>query len=88
MRWNSYRAALFTTTSRMRSCCPALPGSGVDRAAQPGALGAPSYVQSDHWDQAAHQLFHRSQAPAEQLASAGALYFPLSTIQRFKNAQN
>lgn len=28
--------------------------SGMDGAAQPGAMGAPSYVQPDHWDQAAH----------------------------------
>lgn len=35
--------------------CPALPVSGVERAAQPGAMGAPSYVQPDRWDQTAHQ---------------------------------
>lgn len=41
----------------MGGWCPALHVSRVDRAAQPGAMGAPSYVQPDHWDQAAHQLF-------------------------------
>ncbi|KAA8595639.1 hypothetical protein FQN60_010930 [Etheostoma spectabile] len=44
----------------------------VDWAAEPGAMGAPSYVQPDHWDQAAHQLLNRSQAPADQLVFAKA----------------
>ncbi|TNN87555.1 hypothetical protein EYF80_002272 [Liparis tanakae] len=43
----------------------------VDRAAQPGAMGAPSYVQPDHWDQAAlQQLLYGSRAPADQLVFA------------------
>lgn len=34
-------------------CRPALHERRADRAAQPGAMGAPSYVHPDHWDQAA-----------------------------------
>lgn len=55
-------------------CVPLPPVPRVHRAAQPGAMGAPSYVQPDHWDQIAHQLLHRSQAPADQLLFAGARF--------------
>lgn len=71
-------AVYYYIAAHMRGCCPALHVSRVDRAAQPGAMGAPSYVQPDHWDQAAHQLFYRSQAPADQLLFAKKRTFCLS----------
>lgn len=72
-------AVYYYIAAHMRGCCPALHVSRVDRAAQPGAMGAPSYVQPDHWDQAAHQLFYRSQAPADQLLFAKKAHLlPLS----------
>lgn len=54
--------------------CPALPVFGVERAAQPGAMGAPSYVQPDRWDQAARQQPNAC-GPTALLKSASS-HFP------------
>lgn len=76
--------ALFTAAEPTREAGVRLRVSRVDRAAQPGAMGAPSYVQPDHWDQVAHQLFHGSKAPADPgLCKSAPL--PLSLWLHLKN---
>lgn len=80
------KTAPFTPTSHMGAWRPALLVSGVDRAAQPGAMGAPSYVQPDHWDQAEHQLFHSKSGACGPtgLCQSAPLPLPANTVLRFK----
>ena len=79
--WNALSLRLFSQhiAAHTRGCCPALRASGVDRAAQPGAMGAPSYVQPDHWDQASASTPPQEPSACGAAGSfAGAQLLPLS----------